>query len=90
MRGDADLVDRERPVGRADERHRVGDAVAAEHRDLAVVQPGQAVGMQPGHAVEPAASRLAGRRGPSATSRMSPGRDPDALRGLGRLEVGDA
>ena len=32
------------------ERHAVGDAVAAEHGDLALVQPAQAVGVQAGEA----------------------------------------
>ncbi len=40
----------------AEERHRVGDPVTAEHRHLAFVEPGQAIGVQSGQAVEPASS----------------------------------
>ena len=59
------------------ERHAVGDAVAAEHRDAALVQPRQALRVQPGQAgadrVEPATGR-----GPPS---VAPGRDEQEVAG---------
>ena len=43
--GDADLMNRKRPLGRTDVRHVIRDAVAAQHRHAAFMQPRQAGGM---------------------------------------------
>ena len=89
--GDPDLVDREGPLVDAEAGHRIGDPVAAEQGDAPLVQPREALGGEPGHAVadgvEPAALL-----GPSP---VPTGRDDQEValadghprRGLGRLEL---
>ena len=89
--GDADLVHGEDPVRDAEPGHRVGDAVAAEHRDLALGEERDAVRVHAGHALA-RVEHTAGR----GTPRVAAGRDAedvtradlDAERALGGLELG--
>ena len=90
---DADLVHRERPVGDAEPGRHVGDAVAHEQRDLALVQPRQALRVESGHAVaervEAAALRRRAGVAPAADDQEVATLHRRALGLLGPLEVGD-
>src|SRR5262245_56970073 len=91
---DSDLMHREGPAGDVEPGHHVGDAVAREHGDLALVQPRQALGMETG---EPLLERveIASRVG---APRVATGRneqyvsapDSQTLARFGGFEIADA
>ena len=68
-RDETALVDRDRPAGRLVGRQRIGDAVAAEHRDAPLVQPRHAGRVQPREALRRSP------RGRARAPRVAAGRD---------------